>query len=128
LIAIPAKRFSPLWLYVAGKWACSAALQALQKARLCLSFFNLSGPTNAADATKLKRYSLISELTSEIVSDRDAGMKFQTRVSKNNGIAGDLPSLMPFLSGLTDTAFHKIKNRPKLEITNATFYACMQDS
>ena len=103
---------------------CRVALEIL----LCLSLLNLAGPAKAVDATKLKRCSLMSELAAKIVSDRDAGMKYQTRVAKNNGVAVDLPSLMPFLSNLTDAVFHELKSRPKLEITNATFYACMQDS
>ncbi len=80
----------------------------------------------AVDAAKAKKCQMMSEMAASIVDDRDRGMKRASRVAKNNMAASDMPALNEYLANLTQAIYGELKGRPKLEIANAAFYACMQ--
>ena len=54
-------------------------------------------------------------------------MTYKSRIAKNKEISiGTNTAMLELLTNMTNVAYKELKSRPKLEITNSTFYACMQ--
>lgn len=70
---------------------------------------------------------MLTELTADIINDRDKGMKYEARVEKNRKAASDFFELHKFMYNMTKAAYTDMKKASKLEITNAAFHSCMTD-